>query len=141
MSGNGKKWTERAKDSVIRFMYGRYGADELYKALIILTFVLIVANLFARTFILSLLEVAVFVYALFRFFSRNLEARRKENAWYTARLASVKKSFRIAKAAWRDRKTKVYRACPSCKEVLQIPKTMRGREVRCPKCGFVFRLK
>lgn len=129
------------RDRVARFMYGRYGVDELYKFNLAVLLVFIVLNFFIRSVILQILELALLAWSVFRFFSKNLNARRKENLVYTGIKAKIFKFFRILKAAWRDKKTKLYRPCPRCREVLQIPRTMKGRDIRCPKCGEFFRLK
>ena len=40
------------RDKFIRFMYGRYGADELYRFTNIVFFVLVLVNCFVRTWII-----------------------------------------------------------------------------------------
>lgn len=62
-----------------RFFAGRYGMDSLYTALMIGTMVLIVLNAFLHSWIVNFLIMAMLIWALFRSFSRNIPARRREN--------------------------------------------------------------
>lgn len=64
---------------VARFLMGRYGLDSLYTALMIGVMVLIVLNAFLGSFIVNLLIMALLAWSLFRSFSRNIAARRREN--------------------------------------------------------------
>ena len=41
------------KNKLIRFMYGRYGTDQLYIATIALCFILVIANSFISSLIIS----------------------------------------------------------------------------------------
>ena len=66
------------------FMQNRYGADPLYYALMVLYLILLVLHIaFIRITIvgriLNLLSWAVLIFAFYRVFSRNFEARRREN--------------------------------------------------------------
>ena len=63
-----------------RFLYGRYGTDTLNIALLILG---VVFTLFGVLFFwpLTFLADGIYIYALFRTFSRNIAARQRE---YTA---------------------------------------------------------
>ena len=72
----------RIRQALARFMYGRYGSDELYNALflleIILLFVSSILSILGRTTpllsvvssLLYLLSLAILIWAMFRFFSR-----------------------------------------------------------------------
>ena len=68
-------WYERLQ----RFLYGRYGTDTLNLALLVLGLVLtLLGGLFFWP--LSLLAYVLYIYALFRTFSRNIPARQRERA-------------------------------------------------------------
>ena len=79
--------TERVKNALIRFMYGRNGVDQLNLCLIWLVIVLHLAGLLtggtAGSLIGSAGTVAA-VWVIFRVFSRNLPRRRAENAAFCA---------------------------------------------------------
>ena len=62
-----------------RFFAGRYGVDSLYTALTVGALALIFANLFLQSWIVDLLILAMLAWSMFRTFSRNHAARRREN--------------------------------------------------------------
>ncbi len=73
-------------DALSRFMSGRYGTDSLNKALLIVTAVLIVLGwaggkwLTPWMSVFSLLAYIPLIWSIVRMYSRNVEARRRENA-------------------------------------------------------------
>ncbi|MBQ5545380.1 MAG: hypothetical protein IIU00_06840 [Clostridia bacterium] len=63
-----------------RWMEGRYGMDQLYYALLVLYLILLFLNMiFRKLLIFGILSWVVLILAFYRFFSRNIERRRKEN--------------------------------------------------------------
>ena len=123
-------------------MYGRYGAtagiDGLGWCLFISYFVL---SLAARFFVgiprivLSALATAAVVYMFFRFFSKNIYARQKENGRFMMFWNKMKPFFRLQKDRFRDRKTHVYKKCKKCKAVIRLPRKKGKHTVVCPKCS------
>ena len=69
-------------ERLMRFLSGRYGADELFILLAAAAAVLSFLNLFFRSVVLQAAVYALILFALFRFFSKNTEQRRKENAGF-----------------------------------------------------------
>ena len=82
----------RFRQALARFLYGRYGADELYNALFLIEIILLFIGgilsilghnrptLSAISVILYIFALGLLIWAMFRFFSRNIEKRRRENA-------------------------------------------------------------
>lgn len=70
---------QKFMQKLARFFYGRYGMDSLYTALLVLSFVLIFVNAVFGQWWLHLITLAVIFWTLFRSFSKNIPARRKEN--------------------------------------------------------------
>lgn len=132
-----RPWRER----LYTFMIGRNGSDALCRALLILYTVLVVINAFIGSWMLYILSTALAVFTIFRIFSRNLTARRRENAWYLRIENGIKGFFRLQRNKWRDRKTHVYYKCPDCKSVLRLPLERGKHTVRCPKCQHRFEVK
>ena len=124
----------------MQFISGRYGRDKLFDYLVVFDVALSVINLIFRSYIVQLLVYAVLVYALFRFMSRNLEARRRENAWFNSKLnfAKSRKEFYEQKKA---DKFHVYRKCPSCKAILRLPHRIGVHTTVCPRCNKEFTVK
>ena len=104
-------------DALRRFMAGRYGTDKLNQWLLGLAIVLIVLGLIggrAGSAILAVLGTVAYVpliWSLFRMYSRNIEARRRENAAFQRVLTQLKdrdhRYYRLSKvppdrarAAW-----------------------------------------
>lgn len=131
----------RLKQSFIRFMYGRYGMDNLYRFLFWLYLGLIVANIFLQSALISLSAMAVLIYMMFRAFSRNISARQAENRKFLGWQKKITGFFDLQKNRWKDRKTHVYRKCPHCKATLRLPRQPGEHTVRCPKCRQTFDLK
>lgn len=70
------RFTER----LARFFAGRYGIDSLYTALTVVSLTLMIVNLFVGSAIITVIVFALLIWSMFRSFSRNIPARRRENA-------------------------------------------------------------
>lgn len=124
-------------DKFNRFMYGRYGADQLYYALIIAFLILsVLANLLF--FPLALLADALVIWAFFRYFSKNIYKRREENRKWLSLWQKIKNSFTLLRDRFRDRKVCRYRKCKYCKAITRLPIKKGKHSVRCPRCGKSF---
>ena len=119
-------------DALRRFMAGRYGTDKLNQWLLGLAIVLIVLGLIggrAGSAILAVLGTVSYVpliWSLFRMYSRNIEARRRENAAFQRVLTQLK-----------DRDHRYYH-CPKCRQTVRVPRGRGKINIRCPKCGEQF---
>lgn len=122
------------KDKMIRFMYGRYGIDQLYYTMLILYVILIIMNIFINSLILGILVWVIFALMVFRSFSRNIYKRRKENDAFLKLWNPVKGWWNLNVRKLKDIKTKRYRKCPNCKAVLRLPKKKGKNIVTCPCC-------
>ena len=130
------------KTKLARFFYGRYGADTLNNVLTgiylswLITFSIV--DIFVNSIIFSiigwLVTVAIFALVMFRMMSRNIYKRRRENEKFCG-------FFKLQRNKFRDRKTHVYRKCPSCKAVLRLPKAKGKHTVVCPRCKNRFNVK
>lgn len=129
------------RERVWLFMQGRNGVDALYNFQIILCLILIIVNFFLKgvaSFIVSVLYFALISWALFRYMSKNLYKRRKENADFLRFVKGFTGFFRLQRDRFRDRKTHVYRRCKKCKNVLRLPKKPGKHRVCCPCCSHRF---
>ena len=130
------------KNKLARFFYGRYGADTLNNVLTgiylswLITFSIV--DIFVNSIIFSiigwLVTVAIFALVMFRMMSRNIYKRRRENEKFCG-------FFKLQRNKFRDRKTHVYRKCPSCSAVLRLPKAKGKHTVVCPRCKNRFDVK
>ena len=129
------------RERLARLMAGRYGIDRLYYFLLAICSILILINCFAHSIIISFIESALFAFALYRVMSRNLYKRQQENEKFIIMMDKPKKFFNLQKCKYRDRKTHVYKKCPSCKNNLRLPKEKGKHTVVCPCCKRRFDVK
>jgi hypothetical protein len=122
-------------------MMGRYGIDRLYYLLLAVCSVIIVINVFVSSFILSMLEFAIFGFAIFRVMSKNIYKRQRENEAFIKIIDKPKKYFNLQKCKKRDKDTHVYKKCPACKNNLRLPKQKGEHTVVCPCCKHRFDIK
>lgn len=133
--GKFKRW-------LIKTFTGIYGIDNLYFVFFGAAVLLIILNMFFRHWAFWIAEVAVMFFMLFRALSHNIPARRRENEAFFGFFRNIKKSFRLQKNRFRDRKTHIYRKCPNCKAVLRLPKLKdkQKKTVVCPRCSRNFKV-
>ena len=122
-------------DRYIKFMKDRYGIDELYKFLLLICFVLIVINTFISNNIIRFFEVLLIVIIFYRYMSKNIKLRKKENDKYLEIKDKIIKLFDYNKKKYKDRNTHMYKKCPKCKQKIRLPLKKGKHTVKCPNCG------
>ncbi len=128
-------------DKLSRFMYGRYGADQLYVALFVLYFVVLVINMFTRSWIVDVLMWAILVWLIFRTFSRNIYKRQRENEIFLKFWNPIQSELSLLFRRIREIRTHRFRKCPHCKTVLRLPRKRGKNVVRCPRCQTRFQVR
>lgn len=132
----------KIRETLNRFMYGRYGSDHLSRFLIIVFLVCAVLDIFVDNVYFSVLltswEFLLIICIYFRMFSRNVSKRYAENQKYLAFENKVRRVFGKAKYIQQQRKEFHIYTCPQCKQKIRIPKGKGKISVRCPKCGAEF---
>lgn len=149
---------EKFKEKFIRFMYGRYGVyglDELYKFLSCSSIVLIILSFIAaavipsgivNVIVSSSFTVLIFLtvgFNMFRFFSKNIVARRKENERFVRLKKALKRFFTFntsykTRSANADGENLIFRDCTYCGSVLRLPRRKGRNKVKCPRCSKTF---
>ena len=124
----------RIGNALVRFMYGRNGADQLCMAMILTALALNTVEIFVKHdlvyVILHTLSTVLTVWMIFRMFSKNLAKRRAENAKFLQLVWwPLKRKFTAAK----DREHK-YFTCPNCRSVCRVPRGKGKIVITCPKC-------
>ena len=130
------------KQKIAAFMYGRYGVDELSRALLVVYLVLAVVMLFipnviARA-IINAFSLALCIFMFYRMFSKNISRRTAENQKYLRARRKIKEWFLLRRNKWKYRKTHVYRKCPHCGVQIRLPRVKGEHRCACPKCGESF---
>lgn len=123
------------------FMYGRYGQDDLNRALLVFAIILYAVSIFTRLTILTSLGLVLLVLCIFRMFSRNARERAQENFAFLGMKGKIVQKLRLIKTWFRQRKTHRFYKCPSCKQTLRVPKGKGRIIIRCPKCQMSFEKK
>lgn len=126
-----------------KFMYGRYGLDELSMALLILSVILIFISTFlpnSLRIVGNIVYIPTFIY-LFRVFSKNIYKRQQENVKYLRMKNSVVRYIKQKQRIVNDSKTHKYFKCPNCKQKLRVPRGQGKITVTCPKCKTAFKGK
>lgn len=118
----------RIGDWFRNFMVGRYGSDKLNVVLLIAGVALmLLGSVFGRWFVwasvFTLLGYAAVIWCIFRMYSRNIQARRRENAAFLNFFAHLK-----------DREHRYFH-CPKCRQTVRVPRGRGKINIRCPKCG------
>lgn len=112
-----------------RFMYGRYGSDQLNLFLLILGVALCLLGSFSRLYYLGLIAYIPLIWAIFRMYSRNIAKRRSENRRFTQFFQRL-----------RDRQNR-YFSCPRCRQRVRVPRGKGKIVIKCPACGERFTKK
>lgn len=124
------------QNKLYKFIYGRYGMDELYHFLFLLYLFIIIIDLFIKSNILIIIELFILVITFYRFFSKNISKRRRENDLYLILKKKVLKPFKNIKRNYKDRNNYIYKKCNKCHTILRLPlPSKRGvKYARCPGC-------
>ena len=125
------------RNAIQRFMYGRYGNDQLNLFLIIVYLCLYLV--FALTGFLPLYWVCLVlvVVSLFRLLSHNISARQRENSRFMRLAGPVLQWFRFQRTIHRDKEHRYFK-CPNCGQQLRVPRGKGRITVTCRSCGASF---
>ena len=115
-----------------KFMYGRYGFDLLNKYIFYLYMLLLIINIFVRSYILSIVELLLIIIIFYRTLSKKIYKRSNENKIFEKFINKIK-----PKSKPKDTDTHIYRRCHHCSRVLRLPiPAKKGiKHVKCPDCG------
>ncbi len=130
------------KEMFRQMMSGRYGVDELNNTLLLAGITLNLVGILNRGSmignILSYISFAMFVFIIYRMFSRNMSKRFAENKKYLESTKPIRNRIYVFKMQWKDRKTHRYVKCEKCGTYNRVPKSLGKIKIRCNKCGHEF---
>lgn len=124
----------RFKQFMYRFMYGRYGADQFSRFLLVASFVAMVLHIILGWRILYYIFLAIIIYNCFRMYSKNIYKRQQELALFLTLKRQFDSKFALQKRKWNERHTHRFFACPVCRTTVRVPKGRGKIEITCPKC-------
>ena len=128
------------RNAIQRFMYGRYGNDQLNLFLMGLYLLLYLVYLFTKLDLFYIIGFALLAWSLFRLLSHNLERRRNENARFLRLAGPILSWLKLRRTIRRD-KEHVYFKCPNCGQQLRVPRGRGNITVTCRSCGASFQEK
>lgn len=125
------------REKLQRFMWGRYGNDNLNQFLLAVAFACLIIS-FLGGGIFYILATVIMVFAYYRMFSRNISKRSAENQQFLKQKMKVRSFFIKKKRELGQRRNYHIYRCPNCKQKIRVPKG-RGRiAISCRKCGNEF---
>jgi len=128
------------RNAIQRFMYGRYGSDQLNQFLTITYLVLFFLYFVTGFDLFNILCTVLIFVVLFRMLSRNLPKRREENLKFLRKADPAIRWFRLQRTIRRDKEHRYFK-CPSCGQQLRVPRGKGKITVTCRGCGAVFQEK
>ncbi|MBQ4504310.1 MAG: hypothetical protein II983_01455 [Firmicutes bacterium] len=126
------------KQKIARFMYGRYGVDQLSRSMLAMVIVLIILGIFFKTRLIDWASTILLILVYFRMFSRNINKRYQENMKYMVAHNKMMAKYNGWKEAFACRKTHKVFACPGCGQKVRVPRGKGKVKVHCPKCNTSF---
>lgn len=123
------------------FMRGRYGADQLSLALLILSVFLSAVVRFTGIPLLSIIVYIPLGICIFRMLSKNINRRSMENYKFSMLISPVYSWFRKIRRRIAESKTHRFLRCPRCRAELRLPRGKGRLIVTCPRCRHEFNSK
>ena len=121
-----RKFFDRMRQGLQRFMAGRYGTDKLNTVIlttgVILCLVAMLIPSDVVKLICTVLSYVLMILAIFRTMSRNTYKRYRENRRFLMLLDRVK-----------DKQHR-YFDCPKCRQPVRVPRGKGKIAITCPKC-------
>lgn len=121
-----------------RFMTGRYGVDQLYVALIVLSMFFLLLSSITGWPYFAVVSLLLFAYAYFRVLSRRIYKRSQENLVFLKLWVPVSRWFRQAVRRIKDLRRYKYFKCAGCGRSLRVPRGKGKVRVTCPVCRTAF---
>ena len=125
------------RNALQRFMYGRYGNDQLNLFLMGCYLVLYLLFLVTHFSLLYYLTLILLIVTLYRLLSRDLAKRREENRKFLRRADPAIRWFRLQRTIRRDKEHRYFK-CPHCGQYLRVPRGKGRITVSCRNCGTSF---
>lgn len=139
-----RKYITMFREDMNNVMSKRCGLDELNNFIMLIGFIFVLISLFTQKGIFTLLGTVFIVICYIRVFSKKLEKRRKENAFYMRYMGTIVEKVNLVKLMLKMKiksvqdKEYVYFVCTGCRQIIRLPKGKNKVSVRCPKCSATY---
>lgn len=121
------------KEKLRRFLWGRYGSDELNRDLLVVEIVFALISLFSRSKIWIILFDVLMIISFYRMLSKNISVRYAENNRWVLLKKKIRHHLKAFFKGFKDPNNK-YFVCPKCTQIIRIPKGKGNVVVCCPNC-------
>lgn len=126
------------RERMARFMYGRYGNDQLSKLYLGLALVCLVLNLLTGLTLFYVAGILFMGYGIYRSFSKNIAKMSAQNQKYLNWRYQRIVKYNNEKKHWAQRKEYRFYKCPGCKQKVRVPRGRGKIAITCPKCRHEF---
>lgn len=120
-----------------KFMSGRYGVDQLTWLLFGISIAISILSIFVKSQILSIINLFILIWIIYRIFSKNITKRYNENMKFLNGWHSIKNKVNSNVNKIKSLKHYRYYKCPNCKQKLRVPRGKGKISITCPKCNNV----
>lgn len=126
------------RQRMMRFMYGRYGNDQLSKLYLGLAIVCLIVNLFTDLAIFYVAGLLLLIYSIYRSFSKDISKMAAQNQKFLNwRYQRIVKYNNTKKHLAQSKEYRFYK-CPGCKQKVRVPRGRGKIAITCPKCHAEF---
>ena len=131
------------KEKLNKFMYGRYGNDELNQFIFKLVIGSLIISLLTKSIsyisdIFYYISICLAIMVYFRIFSKNFNKRYAERQSFLDYSNKVKTYLNNKNKMKKEKQVYAFFKCPSCKQKVRVPKGRGKISSHCPKCGVDF---
>lgn len=126
------------RQRMTRFMYGRYGNDQLSKLYVGLAMVCLIINLFTRLQLFYAAGFLLLIYGTYRSFSKDIAKMSAQNQKYLNWRYQTIVKWNNFKKHWAQRKEYRFYKCPGCRQKVRVPRGRGKIAIICPKCRAEF---
>ena len=136
-----KEFLNRIRQSLSRFMVGRHGADELSMYTTLAALILTLVSSITGSLLLDVVGIGLWIWTLFRIFSRQTEKRIAENRLFLQKKTVWVREIKVFFLRLKNFRVYKYFRCPGCKARMRLKRGSGEKEIHCPRCGKDFTMK
>lgn len=126
------------RERMAKFMYGRYGTDELSRIYLILAIACLAVHLLTRSIFFYLAGMVLLIYGIYRSFSKNTAKMSAQNQKYMTWRYKLVVKYNQTKKQWAQRRDYRFYRCPDCRQKVRVPRGRGKIAITCPKCKTEF---
>ena len=138
----------RLAQAIARFMYGRYGADQLARFISCVSLISIFLSILTRgvgrgwlSALFFYLCIALIGLSYYRMLSRDYNRRRRENEFYLDKKYRLSSRLKLHRECFRQRRDYAFFRCPGCRQLVRVPRGKGKLRITCRRCGYSFEKK